>query len=68
MGNYKDELGHEYGDFIVTNYTDLREPSNGCVMWECTCKHCDVVVYRNGNNLRFSKYMSCPNCRKMKRK
>lgn len=59
---YKDELNKRYGDFIVTEYTNRREPSNGCVVWKCECVYCGAISHRNGNNLRFSKNATCMNC------
>lgn len=64
---YKDELDKQYGPLKVVKYTELREPSNGCVKWECQCMHCGATTYRNGNLLRFSKRVKCTNCGTMRR-
>ena len=58
----KNELGHKYGPFVVIAYATKREPSNGCVKWECMCTNCNAISFRNGNNLRFSKHLNCPYC------
>ena len=58
---YKNELGHVYGPYTVTAYTENRERSNHTVIWEITCK-CGHILHCNGNNLRFGKYGKCPKC------
>lgn len=58
---YKDEFDHKYGPWRVTSYTDIREPSNGCVKWEVTCV-CGYTKLINGNNLRFKCFGACPKC------
>ncbi len=59
--NIKNELGHTYGPWLVIAYTPMREPSNGCVIWEIKCK-CGHVSYCNGNKLRFNHIPVCPRC------
>lgn len=59
---YKDEIDHEYGPYIVTGYTTMREKSNKCVIWEVRCKTCGCVRFINGNHLRFDNFSDCPRC------
>lgn len=67
MKHYKKEFGNRYGDFIVTNYTDERVSSNGCVKWLCRCVHCGAKRLINGNALRFGKIKHCQECNSKKR-
>lgn len=64
----KDELGKNYGSYIVTAYTEYREPSNRCVIWECKCVTCGTTRYLNGNKLRFHQFGPCPVCNPKKRR
>lgn len=67
MGIIKNELGKRYGDWLVISYTDARERSNKCVIWECECVHCGAKHYFNGNNLRFDRYRKSCHCQDKRR-
>lgn len=57
------EVGQQYGPFIVCDSIPPREPSNGVVKWKCKCKRCGNEITFNGNNMRFGKIRrACENC------
>jgi hypothetical protein len=60
--NTKNEIGQVYGDFKVLAITNMREPSNGCVIWKCECTRCNTIHHCNGNLLRFGHIKYCPIC------
>lgn len=55
---YKDETGKKYGHLTVLAKTEMRVPSNGCVVWKCICD-CGKICYINGNNLRRGVSQTC---------
>lgn len=67
MRKCKNEYGHVYGDWVVIDKIDLREPSNGCVKWLCQCRYCGEIKIMNGNNLRFNNHGHCRKCRERRR-
>ena len=59
----KDEIGHQYGPFIVYEETSTRQPLNGTARWKCRCRHCGQELIFNGNGLRFGNIRkACDNC------
>ena len=67
-GNYKNEIGNTYEDFVVIAESEYREPSNGCIKWWVKCRFCGRVFLYNGNALRFGINKYCQVCGKDRRK
>lgn len=60
----KNEVGHDYGPWHVTEVLIHRYKKNGCAQFKVTCRHCGYEKICIGNNLRFDKFAHhCDNCK-----
>lgn len=66
MKTFKDLTGKKFNKLIAVEPTDKRTPSNGCMVWKCTCD-CGNTHFVNSNNLQSSQVKSC-GCSKRGRK
>jgi hypothetical protein len=52
----KNEVGNNYGPWIVVKLLTQRYKKNGCAVFEVTCRHCGYTKNYRGNALRFDQF------------
>jgi hypothetical protein len=58
MPRAKDLTGMKFGFLTALRSTEFREPTNGCIIWECKC-NCGNIHYANSNSLQTGNITSC---------
>lgn len=62
--NLKNEVGHNYGPWHVTDLLDERYPNNGMAKFKVVCRHCGYEKIYIGNALRFDQFSHrCDHCK-----
>ena len=64
MMELKNEVGHNYGPWRVTELLAQRYANNGCAQFKVVCRHCGYSRSYIGNKLRFNEFAHhCHQCK-----